>query len=160
MLDVIPPFRPAIPIDEMRGDDDVDDKLLHEMSDKAVRYVCSFAWCLEVYERYFGDGYGGIVALFLFRVTIREAKKPEWVWVIVGDCPSCYLEFEGFGSPRAALLRYVEGLEDWTNTSANKRESRKDLPPIYVPPGEEYVELLKKKAAGLRDVVLPHLPDE
>lgn len=156
---MIPPFRSAIPIEEMRGDDDIDDRLLHQMANEADAYIRSFAWCQELHEKYFGFGCGGVVALFLFSITIRKAKNPEWVWVIVGDIPSCYLEFKGFERPRAALLRYIEGLEDWIDTPSGKRRSRNDLPPIDVPPGREYVELLKKKAAGLRGIVLPRLLD-
>jgi len=113
----------------MRGEDDEDDELLREMAIKADRYIRSFAWCLEVHQGYFAGGIGGILALFLFSLTIRKVENRGWVWVFVGDFPSCYLEFEGFGSPRAALIRFIEGLEEWTSASIGERNSRRDLPP-------------------------------
>ena len=143
----------------MQGDDDIDDKMLHEMAEQAIRYVQSYQWCVELHEKYFGDGYGGIVAVFLFLVTIRGAQKPEWIWVIVGDIPSCYLEVDGFPSPKAALHRYIEGVEEWIATPEDERESNPELPPIEVPQGEEYVELLKSRLEALRTHILPHMRD-
>jgi hypothetical protein len=143
----------------MRGEDALDDNLLQEMADKAIRYVRSFEWCLDIHEKYFGDGFGGIIALFLFRVSIRGAETPEWIWVFIGDSPSCYLEAGGYPSPRKALLRYVTGIEDWIGTREDEREARSDLPPIKVPPGPEILEILKGRMDTLRCHVLPHMKD-
>jgi hypothetical protein len=140
----------------MRGNDELDDKLLKEMAEEADRYVRSFAWCIEIHDKYFGDGYGGIVALFLFRVTIRGLSVPEWIWAIVGDIPPCYLEVEGFPNAQAALSRYIEGVEDWMATSERERALREDLPPIEMLPGEEFIEMLKSRTATLREHILPH----
>ena len=79
----------------MRGEDDLDDKLLHVMGDEAVSYLSAFEWCERIHDKYFADGFGGIVALFLFRVSIRNAQEPEWIWVIVGDLPTAS-RIEGF----------------------------------------------------------------
>lgn len=129
------------------------------MADKAVNYAQSFAWCLELHERYFCDGYGGIVALFLFRVTIRGYDGPAWVWIIVGDIPSVYLEFEGFPTPRAALQRYLEGVEEWLDASQAERDSG-DIIPIDVPPDPALIEMLRARAKTLRDAILPHIRNE
>jgi hypothetical protein len=153
----VPPIQSAVPLAEMRGDDELDDKLLHEMADKAIRYIRECPWCIDIHEQFFGDGYGGIVALFLLRVTIRGLKNPEWIWVIVGDMPSAYLEAEGFKSPQAALRRYIDGIEDWIATPENERGSRKDLPPIDVPPADEFIEMLRVRMETLRAQILPHL---
>ncbi len=128
------------------------------MAEEAVQYVRNFEWCVELHERYFGHGVGGVVALFLFRITIRGFEAPEWVWVIIGDLPSAYLEFEGFETPRAALLRYIEGLEEWLAASPEERASG-ELIPIKVPPGPEFAEMLSARAATLRSLVLPHVRD-
>jgi hypothetical protein len=128
------------------------------MVEEAVRYVRSFQWCTDLHEQFFGDGYGGIVALFLFRVTIRKVKNPEWIWVIVGDIPSAYMEFEPFHSPRAALLRYIEGVEEWLTANDEERQSG-DLIPIDVPPGAESIEMLRGRMETLRSSILPNLRD-
>ena len=126
------------------------------MADKAVRYVRSFRWCIDLHEQYFGDGVGGVVALFLHRVTIRGFQRPEWIWVIVGDIPSVYLELEGFPTPRAALGRYIEGVEEWLAASPEARKSG-EIIPIDVPPAPEWLEGLAGRIKTLRTLVLPHL---
>jgi hypothetical protein len=153
---MICPVLSAVPIDQIRGDDELDTKLLRQMSDQAVTYVQSFAWCLELHDRYFCDGYGGIVALFLFRVSIGGYRTPEWVWIIVGDLPSVYLEFEGFPTPQAALERYLEGVEEWLAATAAERESG-EIIPIDVPPDPELIEMLRVRAKTLRESILPHI---
>jgi hypothetical protein len=150
------PVQSAVPIEFIRGDDELDTKLLCEMADEADRYIRSLPWCVEIHEKYFGDGVGGIVALFLFRITIRKVEAPEWVWVIVGDLPSCYLEFEGFPTPHSALLRYIEGIEEWLEASQEERNSG-DLIPIEVPPDPELIGMLKDRAEMLRASILPHI---
>ncbi len=155
---IFSPARSAVPIEAIQGDDEQDTNLLKTMAAEALAYLESFAWCIEIHEQYFGDGVGGVVALFLFRVTIGELAEPEWVWVIVGDIPSAYLEFEGFPGPRAALLRYIEGVEEWLAASPEERESG-DLIPIEVPPDRELNEALAGRMRTLRSLVLPHMRD-
>jgi hypothetical protein len=153
---VFPPSS-AVPLDLLRGDDELDHKLLLEMADEAIRYISGFEWCIGIHERYFGDGFGGIVALFIFRVSIRDTREPEWIWVIVGDLPSAYLETKGFPSAQAALERYIEGVEDWIDTPERERRTRTDLPPISMPSGDEHIQMLKSRMDTLRASFLPHL---
>jgi hypothetical protein len=153
-----PPVPSAVPIEALRGEDDQDTRLLRDMAQEAVRYVRSFDWCVQLHEQYFGDGIGGVVALFLFRITIRDFEVPEWVWIIVGDLPPAYLGFHGFPSPRAALLLYIEGVEEWLAASPEERASG-DLIPIEVPPRPELIEMLSGRAARLRSAVLPNIRD-
>ena len=154
----ISPVRSAVPLDAMLGDEELDTKLLQQMAQEAVTYVRSFLWCIELHEQYFGDGIGGVVALFLFRVTIRGSEDPEWIWVIVGDIPSAYMEVEPSYSPRAALLRYIEGVEEWLAAPEEERASG-DLIPIEVPPGAESIDMLRRRTGTLRSFVLPKLRD-
>jgi len=155
---IVVPLQSAVPVDAICGDDESDTKLLREMAAEAVRYVRSFEWCLEVHEQYFGDGVGDIVALFLYRLSIRGIETPEWVWVIVGDLPSAYLEFDGFPRPRAALEGYIEGVEEWLAASPEERTSG-DLIPIEAAPEPEWIEALAGRMKTLRTLVLPHLRD-
>jgi len=154
--DTEPPFRSAILIDTIRGDDDLDAKLLREMADEAIDYIRSFDWCAELHESYFGDGVGGIVALFLCRVTIRKIEEPEWIWVVVGDLPSAYMEFDVAPNPRAALLRYIEGVEEWLAATPEERSSD-NLIPIEVPHGDDLMDALRGRMETLRSIVLPNM---
>jgi hypothetical protein len=146
----------AVPVDQIQGADELDTRLLREDGEKAIKYVRSFAWCLELCEKYFCDGCGGIVALFLFRVRIRGCDQPEWIWIIVGDIPSVYLEFDGFQTPQAALQRYIEGIEEWLAASPTER-SAGDIIPIEVPDDPELIEMLRARVETLRVSILPHI---
>jgi hypothetical protein len=152
------PVASAVPIEFLRGEDEQDTSLLRNLAEEAVRYVRSFEWCVELHEKYFGDGIGGVVALFLFRITIRDFEAPEWVWIIVGDLPPAYLGFHGFPSPREALLLYIEGVEEWLAASPEERASG-DLIPIEVPPKPELIQMLGVRVAALRSAVLPNIRD-
>ena len=154
----MPPVPYAVPIEDLRGEDDTDTNLLRDMAEKAVQYVRSFEWCIEIHEQYFADGIGGVVALFLFRLSIQEIAAPEWVWIIVGDLPPVYLGFEGFPTPYAALLLYIEGVEEWLAASPEERASG-DLIPIEVRPQAEFLEMLRGRVEALRSAVLPHIRD-
>ena len=156
--EVVIPFASAVPVDAICGDDQTDTILLREMALKAGNYVRSFAWCDELHEQYFGDGVGGVAALFLHRVTIRGVDGPEWIWVIVGDLPSVYMEFEAYPNPRAALDRYIEGMEEWLAACPEDRASG-DIIPIEVPSEPEWIEALAGRMKMLRKSILPHLRD-
>jgi hypothetical protein len=62
------PVKGVVPINEMVGDDDEDMRLLRVMASGAEKYIRSFPWCKSIRKIYFGDGYGGIVAVFLFHI--------------------------------------------------------------------------------------------
>jgi hypothetical protein len=149
-------IRGSVPLDEIQGDDELDTRLLRQMADDANHYIQSFDWCLTVHEQYFGEGYGGIVAVFLFRVTIRKVEEPEWIWVVVGDMPSAYMEFETGTNPHEALGRYIEGVEEWLAATPEERSSG-DLIPIEIPPGDEFLAMLRGRMDHLRSEILPHM---
>jgi hypothetical protein len=62
------PFANAVPIERMTGDDEQDRALLEGMARQAAEYLMSFDWCVSIVDTYFGDGIGGIVAVFLSRI--------------------------------------------------------------------------------------------
>jgi len=71
--------------------DDEDTRLLIEMAQQAKDYLSSFALCGSIREAYFGDGYGGIAAIFFFHIQPMRPEVDEWLWVVVGDLPPAYL---------------------------------------------------------------------
>ena len=68
------PVKGVIPIDQMFGDDEEDIKRLQIMAFEAQKYIQSFSWCKSIREAYFGDGCGGIVAIFFFGSSL-----PVWM---------------------------------------------------------------------------------
>jgi hypothetical protein len=147
----------VIALDSIVGDDETDTRLLREMADEAERYIRSFAWCLQLKEGFFTDGFGGVVAIFLFRTDIAKLGKDQWTWVFVGDIPSAYLEMDNdFGSPQDALKRYIEGIEEWI-IAARSGRSLHELIPIDVPTDLDTADALAGRADTLRRQILPHI---
>ena len=83
-----PPVKGVIPIDQLFGEDAEDTRLLQAMAVQARSYIENFAWCNKAQSAYFRDGYGGIVAIFLFQIDPAHAEVDAGLWVVVGDLPS------------------------------------------------------------------------
>jgi hypothetical protein len=90
------PFANVVPMEYLTGDDEADSGLLAGMARQAAEYLMSFDWCVSIMDTYFGDGIGGVVAVFLFRILPARPHIDEWIWVVVGDLPSAYLSRGGY----------------------------------------------------------------
>jgi hypothetical protein len=58
------PASGVVPIDQMFGDDEEDTILLQAMAARAQEFILSLSFCKSIRGAYFGDGCGGVVALF------------------------------------------------------------------------------------------------
>jgi hypothetical protein len=55
--------------DQLFGENEKDSKLLKAMAMEARNFLESFSWCTRIQEAYFGDGVGGVVAIFLIHIV-------------------------------------------------------------------------------------------
>src|ERR1700744_3007061 len=90
------PVKGIIPLAEMYAEDI---KLLRTLASDANAYLRSRSWCKEILDCYFGDGYGGIPAVFFFRIVPAWPDIDEWLWVVTGDIPSAYLVIDRCKTP-------------------------------------------------------------
>src|SRR5579862_1219325 len=97
----------------MAGDDEEDTGLLRAMAFDAETYIQNFPWCKAIREFYFGNGFGGTVAIFLFRIQPTRPEVNEWSWVVVGDLPSACLAIDDCNTPSKALERYIAEATKW-----------------------------------------------
>jgi hypothetical protein len=111
------PVRGVIPLDQMVGGDDEDTQLLRAMASGADTYIRSFPWCKSIREAYFGDGYGGVVAVFLFHIEPAEAVD-EWLWVISCDVSPAYLVTDLCNTPSQALEGYINEILKWVQLAS------------------------------------------
>jgi hypothetical protein len=149
-----PPVKGIIPIDQLVGDDEEDTRLLSEMAQKAREFISSFSWCQSIREAYFGDGFGGIVAAFLFRIEPSRAEVDDWLWVIVGDTPSAYLVTDDCKTPSEALDGYIWQMSKWVKLAKRGKSSNKVIP-VNAPATPEFAEMLESRLKIFRDTVLP-----
>ena len=128
--------------------------LLQEMASKAHRYISNFVWCRSVREAYFGDGYGGIVAVFFFQIEPSRPEVDEWLWVVVGDLPSAYLVTDNCKTPSQTLERYIDVMSEWVELAKEGRSSE-DVIPVNAPATPESAKMLEGRLTVLREKIVP-----
>jgi hypothetical protein len=147
------PVKGVVPLDQMVGGDDEDTKLLQAMASGADAYIRSFPWCKSIREVYFGDGYGGVVAVFLFHIEPTQAAD-EWLWVISCDVSPAYLVTDSCKTPSQALDGYIEEMFKWVRL-AKQGHLSKDVIPVYMPATPENAVDIEKRLKVLREVIVP-----
>jgi hypothetical protein len=143
---------------EIRGDTQGETELLRRMLDAAEHYVRSHKWCPPIVERYLGYGVGGIVGVFLFRFArpIGDAGDRE-LWVVEGDLPSAYLVTDDAPTPKAALERYCELMENWAQ-GVLRGDGVSGRYPVPVEPTREHADMLMKRVVFIRENIIPNAP--
>jgi hypothetical protein len=124
------------------------------MAEQAEKFLSSFKWCHGVQERFFGDGYGGIVAIFLFRIEPANPGVDEWLWVVFGDVPPAYLVTDKCKTPSQALMAYADEISKWI-ALAKQRKSSVDVIPVNVSATPENAAVLEKRLTFLREDIVP-----
>jgi hypothetical protein len=150
----IVPVKGVVPIDQMFGGDEEDTRLLRMMASEAQEYIQSFSWCKSIREAYFGDGFGGIAAVFFFRIEPSKADVDEWLWVVVGDVPSAYLVIDDCNTPSEALEGYIGEMSKWVELAKQGRSSKKVIP-VNVPATRENAEALGGRLKFMREIIVP-----
>lgn len=148
------PVKGVIPLAQMIGEDDEDTKLLRVMASGAENYLRCFPWCNGIRHAYYGDGYGGIVAVFLFHIEPSQASVDEWLWVVFGDVPPAYLVTDSCKDPSQALEVYIREISKWVQLARDGRSS-KDVIPVYVPATPQNAADVERRVKFLREFILP-----
>ncbi len=148
------PVKGVIPLTQMVGGDEADTKLLRVMASGAEKYLRSFPWCKTIRGAYFGDGYGGVAAVFLFHIESTRAEVDEWLWVISCDVSPAYLVTDSCKTPSQALEGYIEEVSKWVHL-ARQGHSSKDVIPVYMPATPENATDVERRLRVLREVIVP-----
>lgn len=144
----------VIPISKMRGEDDDETHLLWLMLGEARAFLKSFPWCHGIREEYFGFGIGGVVAVFLFRIS-AAVDVDEWLWAVCGDLPSAYLVIDRAHHPSAALAAYCDLMEDWILAVRGNEKNVDQVFPVSAPRTLHNAELLDRRIRFLRENIMP-----
>ena len=144
----------VVPLDQMVGGDDEDTKLLQVMASGAQNYVRSFPWCKRIREVYFGDGYGGVAAVFLFQIEPSQEDVDEWLWVISCDVSPAYLVTDACKTPSQALEGYIDEVSKWIQLAKEGRSSN-EVMTVYMPATPENAADVEKRVKILREVIVP-----
>jgi hypothetical protein len=143
------------------GEDEMDTALLRKMAADAEVFIRSFSWCSSVLESYFGDGIGGIFAIFFFRIRPSRPDVDPWIWIMVGDVPPAYLSLRDAKSLAIAYRTYIDGMSKWVELARKSQVGtpRDGVPPVNIPSTPEWAERVNQKLYGLT-LTVQHLFEE
>jgi hypothetical protein len=97
-------------------------------------------------------------AFFLFEIDNTASVEDSFLWVIVGDIPSMYLDIYGPATTKEVLRRYIELAEDWVFNVKNGLPTDECFP-FNVTPTTELAELLEKKISFMGSTFIKNMQD-
>lgn len=151
-----------VPSHNILGDDNTDTAILRKMAADADGFIRTHPWCAAVLDSFFGDGIGGIFAVFFFHIRPSRPDVDPWIWIMVGDVPPAYLPLTDCDSPAAAFRMYMRGMSKWVALARKGRTgtAADGVPPLRIPSTPEWAERVNQKLYGLTLTVQPLFDDE
>jgi len=122
--------------------------------DKAKQYLEGFDWCVATKKCWYDKNLGIYekIGVFLFEIEPSNDNVDDFIWVIVGDLPSVYLD-KSITTGKEALERYCELMQEW----ADNIKSEKSLEECYPIPVDATIEnagLLSSRVSFIRRELL------
>jgi hypothetical protein len=150
----------VVPIDQMRGEDAEDTRLLVKLRVEAELYLSKLNWFPGVVELFYGGGIGGILAIFLVRThpnafSAKGTAIDQWLWVIAGDLPSAYLVTDGSKKPSEACEAYIYQLSRWVERVEAGETQGSDVMPLDVQANPAMASALSQRLVVIEELVLP-----
>lgn len=141
--------------EHLEGEDSDETEELRRMFSRAEDYLRSLEWFPGRERAFFGDGVGGVVAVFLFELAKCVGREgDEWVWVVVGDLPSAHLVTDRAPDPSSALRAYCDVMQEWVNAMREHRPLE-GVFPVPVAPTAEHADMLTTRIRELREKIIP-----
>jgi hypothetical protein len=137
--------------------EDIEDKI--NLSQKAENYLNNQKWCTSIINCWYDKGWANKVAIFLFEIIPTNEYIDKFVWIIVGDIPSAYIDIESAVNGTCALKAYTEIMEDWIN-AVNNNKQLENCFPINVPPTKKFAKMLKIRIDLIKEEIIPYFIDE
>ena len=127
---------------------------LLNLHNEAKAYLENFDWCLSIKNSWNEREYSFYdkIGVFLFEIEPANQNVDDFVWIIVGDLPTVYLD-KSVSSGTEAVEIYCELMEDWIeHVVAGK--TVEDCFPIPNAPTAENATLLKSRTEFIRENLL------
>jgi hypothetical protein len=125
---------------------------------EAETYLMGFKWCRTIKNSFLYTNIGYVLCIFLFEIDNTQSKDDNFLWIIVGDLPTMYLDVYGSKTTKEALEGYIELAEDWIyNIKAG--QSVNNCYPFKAEPTLEMAELLEKRTLFIKNQLLNNVED-
>ncbi|WP_184545844.1 hypothetical protein [Mucilaginibacter sp. FT3.2] len=125
---------------------------------KAEDYLLGFKWCAEIKDCFLYYNLGEIFSIFLFEIENTQSAGDRFLWIIVGDIPSMYLDIYGTKSTVEVVEDYIKLAADWI-VNVRARKSVEDCYPFDAEPKIELANLLAKRIAFMKDALLNNMDE-
>jgi hypothetical protein len=130
----------------------VEEPELHQLGLEAEQYLSRHNWCKDVVDGWLAVYWEEILAVFLFQIDPLNEEVDHYVWIVVGDIPSAYIDVESGKDPKEVLEGYVDIMTDWIDNVMAGRSVVESYP-LEVPATPEYATMLKNKLIILKDFI-------
>ncbi|MEO6851105.1 MAG: hypothetical protein ABI166_10760 [Mucilaginibacter sp.] len=140
-------------------DINVDTEFYSELEDqylKAETYLKTFRWCKEIKACSLYANLGKVFCIFLFEIDNTASVEDDFLWIIVGDIPSMYLDTFGAKSTKEVIENYVGLAEDWINNIKAGKDVY-DCYPFNAEPTLELADLLEKKISFMKSELIENM---
>lgn len=122
--------------------------------EEAHDFLESFSWCTAVKKVWYDKDFGIYekLGIFLFEIEPVDDTVDDFIWVVMGDLPTVYLD-KSITSGKDALERYCELMEEWADHVINNT-SLEECYPVDAEPTVENAGLLNTRIAFIRKELL------
>lgn len=123
---------------------------------KAKNYLAMQKWSNEILSGWLSMYWEGVLAVFIFKISPLNSDIDDYVWIVVGDLPTAYIDVESAKNTKDVLECYVFIMSDWVeNLLAGN--SLEESYPVEVPPTKKYGEMLKGRLDIIKDFIQEEL---
>jgi hypothetical protein len=125
-------------------------KYLDEVSSlsiEAQRYLMSFQWCKKIINGWLAKDWGYMLCIFYFEIEpAKNSEADNFVWIVVGDIPSAYIDIESAKDELEVLKVYTFLMNEWIR-NVKQGKSVEDCFPIGVSPTIKHADMLSRRIA-------------
>jgi hypothetical protein len=120
----------------------------------AKNYIEDFDWCVSTKKCWYDKDHGIYekIGIFLFEIEPINDTVDDFIWVIVGDLPSVYLD-KSVTTGEEALKTYCELMQEWAD-NVKSQKSLDECYPVPVDPTTENADLLSSRISFIRRELL------
>lgn len=129
-----------------------------EMNKRGETYLESFKWCKEIRDSFLYLNLGSTLCIFLFEIDNSASSEDDFLWVMVGDLPSMYLDVYGSKTTVEVLKRFKALAKDWVSNVKSGLPVN-DCYPFNAAPTLEMAEILQKRIDLIRDSIIPNVDE-
>ena len=121
---------------------------------EAKNYIEDFNWCVSTKKCWYDKDHGIYekIGIFLFEIEPLNDTVDDFIWVIVGDLPSVYLD-KSVMTGHEALETYCELMQEWVDNVKNEK-SLDECYPVSIDPTIENADLLNTRISFIRRELL------